>query len=278
MSWPAVKQGLTQEEFRKYVTLLEWSKWRPTRFVWHNTAAPSLAQWMSKAKEDVGEGLMPGTTRINNLERYFRDNNGWSGCPHLFIANDLIWVMNALTLPGVHSPSWNHISIGIEMIGDFSREDDESGEGFKVKQNTIFATAILCAELGILPSTETIFLHKQDPKTTHDCPGKNIAVDKLDMIASVAELMLGGEHNPRDVTDVISGNLPSPMPKPREGVVTINDLNFRRGPGVENESTGTLNTGVKLTILSEAGNWYRVKTPAGYVGWVAKKFVKETKS
>jgi len=277
--WPSINAEYTQENFRRRVSDLSWSKWRPSKIVWHNTAAPTLAQWIKSADQDRANGLVPGITRIRNLEAFFRDNNHWSGCPHLFIANDFIWEMNVLTSPGVHSPSWNGTSIGIEMIGDYDTEQADSGEGLKVKQNTIFATAILCSAIGLEPTSGevdarhntsgTIFLHKQDWKTTHDCPGKHMADDKTEMIAEVAGLMVGG-----DAHDI---GTPGLTPTPRNCITTIDGLSFRRGPGVTNESTGTLPKGTKLIILAEAPNgadtWYQAKTPAGYIGWVSGRYV-----
>ncbi len=276
--WPAINAEYTQEQFRRRVADLTWSKWRPSKIVWHNTAAPTLAQWIKTADDDRAAGRIPGITRIRNLEAFFRDNNGWSGCPHLFIANDFIWEMNVLTSPGVHSPSWNGSSIGIEMIGDYDAESADVGEGLAVKQNTVFATAILCSALGLEPTngvvdashntTGTIFLHKQDWRTTHDCPGKNMAVDKAEMIADVTGLMGGGDaHDMGGPT----------APTIKSGTVLVDNLSFRRGPGVTNEATGALPKDTYLTILSEAKNgsdtWLQVKTPAGYTGWVSGRYV-----
>lgn len=298
--FPAVKLNFTQEDFRRYVSTLNWPKWRPNKTVWHNTAAPSLAQWIKSANEDRAKGLIPGISRIKSLETFFRDNQGWSGCPHLFIANDFIWVMNPLTAPGTHSPSWNSASLGFEMIGDFSKEDDDAGEGLKVKQNTIFATAILCEAIGMEPisgevfdiarnprltfkTSGTIFLHKQDPATTHDCPGAHIARDKAEMIEEVASLMSGGEHDAHAVAEIIKNGAPiAPViTKPRMAIVQIDDLNFRKGPGVNNESRGHLDKGVAVEILGEANNgttsWLQVKTPAGYIGWASAKYIEEVK-
>ncbi len=278
MTWPAIKRAFSQDDFQQYVHDTVWANWRPSKIIWHNTAAPSLKQWMKSAADDQENKLTPGITRIRNLESFFMNNQGWSGCPHLFIANDFIWVMNALTKPGVHSPSYNGTSIGIEMIGDFDVEDDDTGEGFKVKQNTIFATAILCSAIGIDPMS-SILLHKEDPRTTHDCPGRNIAVDKSDMIREVSDLMSGGEHDPTAVASVIADALPAMAPPAKSGTVTTNGLNFRRGPGVDNETIGSLQKGIVLTILAEARNgtgiWLKVKTPAGYTGWVSGRFVQK---
>ncbi len=264
--WPAVKQAFQQEPFRAYVQSLVFNQWRPNKIVWHNTAQPTLKQWIKSADEDARQGKVPGISRIRNLELFFKDNNGWSGCPHLFVANDAIWVMNPLTAPGVHSPSWNGTAIGIEMIGDFSTEDDDSGEGFKVKSNTIFATAVLCSALGIDPRTE-IFLHKQDPRTTHDCPGEHIARDKQAMIEAVIDLMDGGEHHPQ--------NEDAPPPTVRQVVTVVDNLNFRVGPSVLSVARSQLPKNVQLTVLDTASGWLKVKTPAGYIGWVAGRYTQE---
>lgn len=276
MAWPAVKRGFTQEEFRVYVKGLTWGAWRPSLIVWHNTAAPSLAQWHATAARDKAIGRLPGQTRINNLEAYFKDQRGWSGSPHLFIADDLIWVSNPLTLPGVHSPSWNGRSIGIEMVADFDREDDDTGPGLQVRLNTIFATAILCETFGLDPIT-AIKLHREDPKTTHACPGTDFSMDKSVVVKAVADLLAGGEHADDDIAIAIGVISKPPKPKERNGVTTADGLNFRRGPGVNNESTGSLPKGLSVVILDAAKNgtteWLKVKTPAGYIGWVSGKYV-----
>lgn len=278
MSWPAVKRNFSQDSFAAYVKTLAWVRWRPSAVVWHNTAAPSLKQWIKTAGEDSAKGLIPGTSRIRNLEMFFRDNNHWSGCPHLFIANDFIWVMNPLTEPGVHSPSWNNIAIGIEMVGDFSSEDDDAGEGLRVKNNTIFATALLCATLGIDPGSK-IWLHKQDPKTTHDCPGKDIAQDKEEMIEATRALMGGGEHQPDLVAQVISGGELPKQEVLHKVQTVVNNLSFRSGPGVLNPARSELPKGVILAVLDEAANgataWLKVQTPAGHIGWVAQRYTEE---
>lgn len=276
--WPAVKLALTQDGFRQYVDGLRWDGWRPSLIVLHNTAKPSLAQWIKSAGEDQAKGLAPGRTRINNLEKFFRVDNGWSGCPHLFVANDFIWIMNPLTAKGTHSPSWNSTSIGIEMIGDFAIEDDDTGEGLKVKNNTVYATAVLCEAIGIDPRTQ-IRLHKEDPRTSHDCPGRDIAQDKAAIISAVQELMTGGEHDPDAVAGVIAGQI-DPRQKPTYfGHVTVDSLNFRIGPSASAEARGALPRGTVVLVLDRAANgstaWLKVRSPAGYIGWVAGRFIKE---
>lgn len=279
MAWPAVKRAFTQEEFRDYVKGLTFGAWRPSLIVWHNTAAPSLAQWQKSALADRAAGRVPGISRINSLEAYFRDQQHWSGAPHLFIADDLIWVFNPLIAPGVHAPSWNSRSIGIEMIADFDREDDDSGAGLKVRNNTIFATAILCETFGLDPLT-AIKLHREDPRTTHKCPGDDFARDKAEAVAAVADLMAGGEHGDHGGPEVEPAK-PSDKPAAeRIGVVTVDGLSVRVGPGVSNKAVTSLSRGDRVVILGEARNgttaWLKIKTPGGFEPyWVAGKFVQE---
>ena len=125
-----------------------------------------------------------------NLESYYRDSMKWSAGPHLFIADDLVWVFTPLTVSGIHSPSWNFISWGVEMVGDFNREAFTSPQ----RDNVIRALATLHAAIGLDPST--LRLHKEDPKTTHICPGSNVS--KTDVIHDTVARLSGGEgeHTP----------------------------------------------------------------------------------
>lgn len=178
-----IGKNFTPDEFDTYCHTLQWNAWRPSFIVLHNTAAPSLAQ--------RPQGLTQ--QHIKNLEAFYRDTKGWKAGPHLFIDDKQIWVFTPLTVSGVHSPSWNKVSLGIEMLGDYERESFDSGRGLQVRHNTIAAIATLCAVLGIDP--QTMRIHREDPKTTHACPGKNVR--KLEVIQQVQDLIEnrhGGEH------------------------------------------------------------------------------------
>jgi N-acetylmuramoyl-L-alanine amidase-like protein len=174
-----VGQGFDRAGFAAYVSTLTLSTWRPQFVVLHNTAVPTLAQWHS----------VPGAQRMKNLESFYRDTQHWSAGPHLFVADDLIWAFTPLTTSGVHSPSWNSMSWGVEMVGDYNVEPFEAA----VRGNTLSALATLHALLGLDP--QTLRLHKEDPKTTHDCPGKHVS--KTDIIQGMIDALAEehpGEH------------------------------------------------------------------------------------
>jgi hypothetical protein len=178
-----VGKSFSREEFDDYCHELQWTAWRPSFIVLHNTAAPSLKQ------------RPKGLTRqhITNLESFYRDEQGWKAGPHLFIDDLQIWVFTPLTVSGTHSPSWNKVALGFEMLGDYDAESFDSGRGLAARENAVAAIATLSAILGLDPAT--MRLHREDPLTTHACPGKNVR--KLEVIQAVQDLILqrhNGEH------------------------------------------------------------------------------------
>jgi hypothetical protein len=170
--------GFTAADFPKYVSAIQLDIWRPEFVVVHNTQLPTLAGWHKK----------PAEQHLEDLQNYYRDQMHWSAGPHLFVADDLIWVFTALNTPGVHSPSWNAISWGVELVGDYDLEPLSEG----TRENAVTALASLHALAGLDP--QGMRIHKEDQKTTHTyCPGKNIV--KADFIHWTAErLAQMGSH------------------------------------------------------------------------------------
>jgi hypothetical protein len=70
------------------------------------------------------------------------------------------------------------------MVGDYETEPF----GAEVRGNAIRALAALHSALGLDP--HSLRLHKEDPRTTHICPGRN--VDKADVINRVLLQMASG--------------------------------------------------------------------------------------
>ena len=138
-----VNQSFTPIQFDKYCRQLTWTTWRPSFIVLHNTATPSLQQ---RPNGFTGQ-------HMRNLEYYYGVEQGWSAGPHLFIDDKRIWAFTPLTTSGRHSPSWNNMSIGIEMLGNYDTDIFDKGRGLKVQLNTVAAMATLCIVLGLDPLT-----------------------------------------------------------------------------------------------------------------------------
>ena len=93
MIWKGiVGRNFTPDAFREYVAGLTWGEWQPEFITLHHTAVPSLAQ----RPNGFNNASMSG------LERYYRDEMGWSAGPHLFVDDQPagIWVFTPLTTSG----------------------------------------------------------------------------------------------------------------------------------------------------------------------------------
>jgi hypothetical protein len=177
-----VGKGFTPAEFEEYVRSLKFDSWRPQFVVLHNTGDPTFAEWHA----------VPTERRLKGLESYYRDDQQWSAGPHLFVADDKIWAFTPLTTRGVHSPSWNNVSWGVEIVGDYDHEIFRTD----VRDNVIAALTTLHMAVGLDP--QSLRLHKEDPKTTHKyCPGTRVS--KSDIVNAVERALFietAGEHLP----------------------------------------------------------------------------------
>lgn len=271
-AWPALKIRIDSlEDFEKYIDAIKFNKgFIPQLITLHNTALPTDKQWEDTYNRDIEKGLIGGITRINSLEHYFKVDQGWPSGPHLFIWRKQIWLFTPLNEKGTHSPSWNGIGIGIEMVADFSKEDDDSGYGLMTRKTTIAVTALLCQKLKINPLVG-IKLHKEDKRTNHDCPGKDFAEDKEEVIEEVLEYMGHAGDYKGEV----------PVAKIKYGIVNVplNDvLNMRELSSASSKILLKLKPNTEIKILNEDMNG---KTKWLYVdfkntkGWVAARYIKE---
>ena len=166
--WKPIDGNLyTPEAFDAHARSVNLKGWKPRFVVLHNTSLPSLAQWPST----------PWKARVQNLVDYYKGQH-WSAGPHLFVSPDGIIGFTPLNNMGVHSPSWNSCSWGVEMVGEYMTEDPSSGSGLKVYNFAVSAVASMCDVLGV--GSDTIKFHREDPKTTHkQCPGDRIVKAKF---------------------------------------------------------------------------------------------------
>lgn len=215
-----IGRKFTHDEFRAYLAGLRIPNW--ARFITvHNTSSPDVAlyrKWEQKA------GWAPEQW-LKNLVSYY-SSLGWHGTPHLFIppTEDSILVLNDLRIAGVHTPSWNQFSIGIETVGEFEKEPVPPA----TMSNLVFALAALHEKLGLTPvpyvlGERGLHFHKEDRRTTHrTCPGRNLT--KTDLTAAVSAAMRGA---PEPVSDAVPGahvHIPIPSQEANTSGMSIQEL------------------------------------------------------
>lgn len=251
-------------DLRSYIRGLSYTNWRPSNFVVHNTASPTLVQWW---------GSTPPKQRMVNLQHYYEHDMGWSAGPHFFIDGKSWWCMTPPNVKGVHSPSWNGSMLGFEHVGDYETESATEGMGAQVQRMGHELSAICCEFFGWDP--ERLKFHYEDPNTDHACPGSNM--QKHSYIDACQQCMgEGGEDGPK------------PPAVPRKGTVHSvakgDKLNIRASSSSSAAVIGEAENGDVLTVVGEAMNgstkWLRfqVGDPAGadvaVLGWVSAAYVR----
>lgn len=175
-----VNKKLSISEFLAYIAKKDFGTIKPSKLVIHHTWKPDVSDWN-------------GQKTIDGLKAYY-EGKGWNAAPHIFVAEDGIWLFTDMSEVGIHASEGNAAwkskktggtwygwgnnfsennllwySIGIEVVGDY---DSKVWTG-KTKEN---AVAVIRALKDLLKIQNTeIHLHNEyDPKT---CPGKMITKD-----------------------------------------------------------------------------------------------------
>lgn len=165
MGFENVGRVWTPQTLKDYLASLAWPSWCKAVTL-HHCAAPSLAQRPNGFTAQ----------HMKNIEDFYR-RKPWASGPHLFADDDQLWGMSDLRKPGIHAVSFNSMSVGIEVLGDYDIEDPRSGRGLACWKTAAAGTKALLAWLGVSASRETVLFHNDDPQTTKTCPGKKVKKD-----------------------------------------------------------------------------------------------------
>lgn len=157
---------LTREEFTQLVANYDFGSIPPSKLVVHHTYIPTKAQWK-------GQSTLLGI-------KGFYERKGWKSGPHLFVAEDGIWLFTPMFDVGTHAGAGNAgykfgrlqwYSIGIEVVGDY---DTKVWDG-ETKENVLHVIRTLRGKLGI-ENGDITFHRDWMPKS---CPGSAITKEWL---------------------------------------------------------------------------------------------------
>lgn len=186
-----VNRRLSISEFRRYVSDFDFGPKPPDKLVLHHTWRPTKSNW-------------DGDRSIAGLKAYY-ERKKWPAGPHLFVAEDGIWLFSSMRRDGIHATSLNRLSIGIEVVGDY---DNEVWSG-ETKSNALGAIKVLMDRLGI--SESRLFFHSDVAKKT--CPGRAISREWLlgELDRYVLRPMIPKKASLREVAESLSAPA---IPKP----------------------------------------------------------------
>jgi hypothetical protein len=177
MAYPFVCKAYTPDQFDAlgaYLAALPFNLFRPKFIVVHNTAPPTLADYAAWQLPTPHRGPVSDEQWAHNLEGFYKTK--WSGGPHFAVTPKGCVVLNPPNAIGVHTPSWNSCSWGVETVGDF--ETDPFAP--PIADNLAKVLAVLHHAAGLSPvpyvlGHSGLHFHKEDAATTHrTCPGKNM--------------------------------------------------------------------------------------------------------
>ncbi len=191
-----LNRRLSLQEFKDYAAGYDFGPLPPDKIVLHHTWRPTKAGWQ-------------GERTILGLKKYY-EGKGWPAGPHLFVAEDGIWLFSPMRHNGIHAGALNARSVGIEVVGDY---DAEVWSG-NTKTFALGAVRILMDRLGI--SAANLFFHRDVSSKT--CPGRAITKEWV-----LGELDLTDVSTFHDVATSISAPVPLFIPEwAREAVDFVN--------------------------------------------------------
>lgn len=177
-----IGKKLSRKEFTAYIADKNFGSLPPDKIVLHHTWRPTKEQWKGEAS-------------IEGLKNYY-EGIRWSDGPHIFVAEDGIWLFTDMYNVGIHAGKLNATwmkdgktyemykpprevknpklicySIGVEVVGDYDI-DLWSGE---TKKNALHVISELCKILKI--GNDKIFYHSD--VSSKSCPGTAIKKEWL---------------------------------------------------------------------------------------------------
>ena len=255
-----------------------------TRLQVHHMDLPNYSTWEKTDKKVFDE---PHFGRTESLNSYGKSKWGYSDGHGKYIAQHFNVFPDGKITTGRHLNStpigirgWNTNAICIEIYGDFDKGKDVMTAAQKKAVIALYGE--LCKRFKIKPSTSTIrphcwftargtYLGKYDPsRSAKTCPGTNFmgygcSTTGFAKFIKEVKAYINGEESKEVVKEEKS-----------EGIyrVRTDELNVRKGPGVNFEKTNEVHKGDAFTIVEINGNWGKLKSG---IGWINLSYTEKIK-
>lgn len=259
-----------------------------TRLQVHHMDLPNYSTWEKTDKKVFDE---PHFGRTESLNSYGKSKWGYSDGHGKYIAQHFNVFPDGKITTGRHLNStpigikgWNTNAICIEIYGDFDKGKDVMTAAQKKAVIALYGE--LCKRFKIKPSTSTIrphcwftaggtYLGKYDSsRSAKTCPGTNFmgygcSTTGFAKFIKEVKAYVDGEESKEVVKE-------KPKDEKSEGIyrVRTDELNVRKGPGVNFEKTNEVHKGDAFTIVEINGNWGKLKSG---IGWINLSYTEKVK-
>ena len=254
----------------------------------HHMDLPNYSTWEKTDKKVFAE---PHFGRTESLNSYGKSKWGYSDGHGKYIAQHFNVFPDGKITTGRHLNStpigirgWNTNAICIEIYGDFDKGKDVMTAAQKKAVIALYGE--LCKRFKIKPSTSTIrphcwftargtYLGKYDSsRSAKTCPGTNFmgygcSTTGFAKFIKEVKAYIDGEESKEVVKE-------EPKEEKSEGIyrVRTDELNVRKGPGVNFEKTNEVHKGDAFTIVEINGNWGKLKSG---IGWINLSYTEKVK-
>ena len=254
----------------------------------HHMDLPNYSTWEKTDKKVFDE---PHFGRTESLNSYGKSKWGYSDGHGKYIAQHFNVFPDGKITTGRHLNStpigirgWNTNAICIEIYGDFDKGKDVMTAAQKKAVIALYGE--LCKRFKIKPSTSTIrphcwftargtYLGKYDSsRSAKTCPGTNFmgygcSTTGFAKFIKEVKAYIDGEESKEVVKE-------EPKEEKTEGIyrVRTDELNVRKGPGVNFEKTNEVHKGDAFTIVKINGNWGKLKSG---IGWINLSYTEKVK-
>ena len=254
----------------------------------HHMDLPNYSTWEKTDKKVFDE---PHFGRTESLNSYGKSKWGYSDGHGKYIAQHFNVFPDGKITTGRHLNStpigirgWNTNAICIEIYGDFDKGKDVMTAAQKKAVIALYGE--LCKRFKIKPSTSTIrphcwftaggtYLGKYDSsRSAKTCPGTNFmgygcSTTGFAKFIKEVKAYIDGEESKEVVKE-------EPKEEKSEGIyrVRTDELNVRKGPGVNFEKTNEVHKGDAFTIVEINGNWGKLKSG---IGWINLSYTEKVK-
>ena len=259
-----------------------------TRLQVHHMDLPNYSTWEKTDKKVFDE---PHFGRTQSLNDYGKKTWNYSDGHGKYIAQHFNVFPDGKITTGRHLNStpigirgWNTNAICIEIYGDFDKGKDVMTAAQKKAVVALYGE--LCKRFKIKPSTSTIrphcwftargtYLGKYDPsRSAKTCPGTNFmgygcSTTGFAKFIKEVKAYIDGEESKEVVKE-------KPKEEKTKGIyrVRTDELNVRKGPGVNFEKTNEVHKGDAFTIVEINGNWGKLKSG---IGWINLSYTEKVK-
>lgn len=254
----------------------------------HHMDLPNYSTWEKTDKKVFDE---PHFGRTQSLNDYGKKTWNYSDGHGKYIAQHFNVFPDGKITTGRHLNStpigirgWNTNAICIEIYGDFDKGKDVMTAAQKKAVIALYGE--LCKRFKIKPSTSTIrphcwftaggtYLGKYDSsRSAKTCPGTNFmgygcSTTGFAKFIKEVKAYVDGEESKEVVKE-------EPKEEKSEGIyrVRTDELNVRKGPGVNFEKTNEVHKGDAFTIVEINANWGKLKSG---IGWINLNYTEKVK-